>query len=160
MLPIERKINHNTSKIKFQLVLDAMAEGYSLIDATSLHDIEDKRLFLAWVYASPERKKSYHLAQELQAEVIANDLIAIADETEERRSSIERNALRIETRKYILGAHYKKRYSPHKTVAMDQTFSAKIALEEAQKRVTTTQNAQDRKTLDHTRLSLPDPSRQ
>lgn len=68
----------------------------------------DYSQFLRWIHSSPERKGRYHEAQEIGAEVIASEMIRIAD-GEDSGEDVQRSRLRIDTRKFLVGV-WSKRY--------------------------------------------------
>ena len=76
--------------------------------------------FLDWVLASPELAEHYAHARQLSYQLLADDLVSISDENyttdehgvRERLSSeaIQRNRLRVDTRKWMLGKMLPKLY--------------------------------------------------
>jgi|5_EtaG_2_1085323.scaffolds.fasta_scaffold00139_28 hypothetical protein len=114
------------------LVCAQIAEGKSL---RSILDHDDKlpsvRTFLDWIGEATELATQYAQAREAGYLLLADELVAIADEnyttaedgTRERLSNeaIARNRLRVDTRKWMLAKMLPKVYGDHTKVTNEHT---------------------------------------
>lgn len=121
----------------FEQILDKICAGQSLTAALR-DDVRefDRSQFVRWINKDPIRRSRYHEAQEIGAEVIAGEMIEIADGTQSLEG-VQRSTLRINTRKYLLGVWNRKRYGEVKQVEMNGTISVTKALEQANSRLLT-----------------------
>lgn len=119
----------------FEVVLGKICDGQSLNSALA-DDVRsfNRAEFLKWINRNPERKRRYHEAQEVGAELIAGEMIGIAD-AEDSLEDVARSALRINTRKYLLSVWNRKRYSETKQIDMTTSISVSKALEQADQRL-------------------------
>lgn len=96
--------------VVFETMLNRVRDGTPLRTALA----EDPRRinvgdFMSWVMSSPQRRERYHEAQEVAAEIVAADLIPIAD-GENSLEDVSRSALRVATRRDLLKVWSRKRY--------------------------------------------------
>lgn len=95
--------------------------------------------FLRWVKRDPQRHERFKEAQEMRTEFLAGEILQIADGVESVDPSspdtVNRDKLRIDTRKWLMGAHNRKRYGESKQVEIGGTISITEALAAAQARV-------------------------
>lgn len=103
-----------------ETMLDRVREGTPLRTALA----EDPRRinigdFMAWVMQSPQRRERYHEAQEVAAEIVAADLIPIAD-GKDSIEDVSRSALRVSTRRELLKVWSRKRYGDVKQLDVKQ----------------------------------------
>lgn len=119
----------------FEICLDRICEGQSLTSAMA-DDVRafDRAQFVRWINKDPERQRRYHEAQEIGAEIVAAEMIGIAD-AENSLEDVQRSTLRINTRKYLLSVWNRKRFSETKQIEMSTTISVSKALEQAQQRL-------------------------
>lgn len=89
---------------------------------------------LAWINRDEGRKARYREAQELGAEVVADQMLAIADAAD-TIEDVQRSTLRINTRKWLLGVWNRKRYGEVRQVDQNITIDMTQALVDAQARV-------------------------
>tara|TARA_Y100000004_G_scaffold194534_1_gene259389 strand:+ start:1429 stop:2067 length:639 start_codon:yes stop_codon:yes gene_type:complete len=115
-----------------EFVCSELALGKSL---RSILDADDKlpsvRSFLDWVVADSFLATQYARARTAQYELLADEIVAIADENyttdehgvKERLSSeaIQRNRLRVDTRKWMLSKMLPKVYGDHTKVTNEHT---------------------------------------
>lgn len=113
-----------------------------------LHKIIDEDLrepsyrhFMSWILRDPERKADYYRAQEVGAEIVASELLKIAD-SEDSLEDVARSSLRISTRKYLLGVWNKKRYGEVKSVELGGTINIANILDGAMARAETVVDAE------------------
>lgn len=119
----------------FEQVLDKICSGQSLVSAMA-DDVRefDRAQFVRWINRDSQRQARYHEAQEIGAEVIAGEMISIAD-AENSLEDVQRSTLRINTRKYLLGVWNRKRYGETKQLEVNTTISVAKALEQAHARL-------------------------
>lgn len=118
----------------FEGVLVKIAEGHAL--KTILN--EDYRqpeyeYFLRWVMLDPQRKERYYEAQAIGAEVIASEMLDIAD-ARDSLEDVARSTLRINTRKWILGVWNRKRFGETKQIDHNVTVDLSEAMSAARAR--------------------------
>lgn len=95
--------------------------------------------FLRWVKRDPTRHERFKEAQEMRTEFLAGEILEIADGIESVDPSspdtVNRDKLRIDTRKWLMSAHNRKRYGETKQIELGGTVSITEALAQAQMRV-------------------------
>ena len=124
----------------FERVIEDVYRGRSLQsliqDDFRLISYED---FLRWVKRDPTRHERFKEAQEMRTEFLAGEILEIADGVEAvdpaSNDTVNRDKLRIDTRKWLMSAHNKKRYGEVKQVELGGTISITEALAAAQARV-------------------------
>lgn len=133
----------------FETMLNKVREGVPMRTALS----EDPRRinigdFMAWVMHNQERKARYYEAQEVAAEVVAADLIPIAD-GENSIEDVSRSALRVATRRDLLKVWGRKRFGDpkHSEVGTVKTL-AEMTFDELAQKIAA---------LDARRAALPPP---
>lgn len=115
-------------------VISEMAKGKSLAQILDTEGREiDYNDFYRWLKKDPQRMELFKEAQELRTEFYAGEIIQIADGDE--IEDVHRSRLRIETRRWLMGMHNKKRYGEIKTIEMNTTISITDALAQAQQRL-------------------------
>ena len=121
-------------------LLEHVAAGNPLSAAVERdpRDISYSRL-LAWIHRDPARVERYRQAQEIGAEVVADQMIEIADG--EGLEDVNRSTLRINTRKWLLGVWNRKRYGEVKQIEQNVNIDLGEAMAAAQARALTFRNA-------------------
>ena len=119
----------------FMRMIDQIAKGESFHrlvaeDARNL-DYND---FYRWIKKDPKRYELFKEAQELRTEFHAQEILRIAD-AEDSMEDVNRSRLKIETRKWLMGVHNKKRYGETKTIEMNTSISITDALAQANARL-------------------------
>ena len=127
----------------FIRVLEDMASGKTLTQVLN----DDFRgfkagAFLKWVKRDPERHSLYKEAKELRTEHWAAEVIEIAD-AEDAVEDVQRSRLRIDTRKWLMGADNRKTYGETKTIDVGGSISIISALEAANSRVVELSDIED-----------------
>ena len=94
----------------FEHVLDGIAGGENLM---SLLNRDSRGIqmgrFIRWIMRDEQRKARYYAAQETGAEIICAEIQAISD-GEDTLEDVQRSKLRIDTRKWLMGVHNRKRF--------------------------------------------------
>ena len=124
----------------FERVVEDIYRGRSL---KSLIEDDHRAIsyedFLRWVKREPTRHERFREAQEMRTEFLAGEILEIADGIESvdptSSDTVNRDKLRIDTRKWLMSAHNKKRYGEIKQVELGGTISITEALAQAQMRV-------------------------
>jgi hypothetical protein len=135
-----RELLHVEYQQIFERVIEDVYRGRSLQsliqDDFRLISYED---FLRWVRRDPTRHERFKEAQEMRTEFLAGEILEIADGVEAvdptSNDTVNRDKLRIDTRKWLMSAHNKKRYGEVKQVELGGTISITEALAAAQARV-------------------------
>jgi hypothetical protein len=124
----------------FERVIEDVYRGRSLQSLIQDdHRVVSYEDFLRWVKREPTRHERFKEAQEMRTEFLAGEILEIADGVEAvdptSNDTVNRDKLRIDTRKWLMGAHNKKRYGEVKQVELGGTISITEALAQAQARV-------------------------
>lgn len=140
-LPAEsRELLHAQYQQIFERVIEDIYRGRSLQslieDDYRLISYED---FLRWVKRDPMRHERFKEAQEMRTEFLAGEILEIADGVEaidpSSSDTVNRDKLRIDTRKWLMGAHNRKRYGETKQIEVAGSISITEALTQARQRV-------------------------
>lgn len=119
----------------FERTIEQVCRGRSL---HSLIEEDHREIsyehFMKWVKDDSMRYERFKEAQAMRTEFIAGEIIEIAD-AEDSVEDVQRSKLRIDTRKYLMGAWNKKRYGEVKQIEMGGQISILSALSAAQARV-------------------------
>ena len=122
-------------EIFFETVLDKLSRGINLKEILR----DDQRDFdypqlLRWIHKDPQRKSRYYEAQEIGSEMIAAEILEIAD-GQDGLEDVQRSKLRIDSRQFLLKTWNRKRYGDVKTLEVNQSISINAALEMANQRL-------------------------
>lgn len=119
----------------FMRVIDSIAHGKSLSQVLRDDQREiDYNDFYRWIKKDPSRNQLFTEAQEMRTEFMAGEIIEIAD-ANDSLEDVQRSRLKIDTRKWLMGAHNRKKYGETKTVELGGSISITDALAAAQARV-------------------------
>lgn len=89
--------------------------------------------FLYWINADPTRRRRYEEACAVAAETLAHSLITVAD-AEDSMEDVQRTAIRIKTRTYLMEKWSPNRYGDSKRIQIDQTsLSANLSADDLAK---------------------------
>ena len=135
-----RELLHLEYEQIFERVVEDIYRGRSL---QSLIEDDHRAIsyedFLRWVKRDSQRYERFKEAQEMRTEFLAGEILEIADGVEAIDASapdtVNRDKLRIDTRKWLMGAHNRKRYGETKQIEVAGTVSITEALQQAQMRV-------------------------
>ena len=122
-------------EIFFETILDKISRGINLKEILR----DDQRDFdytqlLRWIHKDPMRKSRYYEAQEIGSEMIAAEILEIADAVD-NMEDVQRSKLRIDSRQFLIKTWNRKRYGDVKTLEVNQNISITAALEQAQARL-------------------------
>jgi hypothetical protein len=119
----------------FMRVIESISHGKSLsqILKDDQRDI-DYNDFYRWIKKDPNRNQLFAEAQEMRTEFMAGEIIEIAD-ADDSLEDVQRSRLKIDTRKWLMGAHNRKKYGETKTVELGGSISITDALAQARARV-------------------------
>jgi hypothetical protein len=97
--------------IVFERILEGIAGGGNLntLLAEDIREFE-RGAFLRWMNKDSERRLRFKDAKQLRAEVFAGEIIEIADAVDNPLEDVARSKLRIDSRKYVMGADYNEVY--------------------------------------------------
>ena len=124
----------------FERLIEDVYKGKSLHSALS----DDQRPivyedFLKWVKKDPTRHERFRQAQEMRTEFMAGEILEISDGLAtvdpSSNDAVNRDKLRIDTRKWLMGSHNRKRYGEVKQVELGGSISILDALAQANARV-------------------------
>jgi hypothetical protein len=119
----------------FMRAIDSIAHGMSLSQVLrDDHRDIDYNDFYRWIKKDPHRKQLFDEAQELRTEFMAGEIIEIAD-ADDSLEDVNRSKLKIDTRKWLMGAHNKKKYGATTNIEVSGGISITEALAAAQARV-------------------------
>jgi hypothetical protein len=104
--------------ILFETVLEKIAAGMTMKSAldNDLRQFEQSD-FMKWIKADKNRRAQYEAAEELRTEVWAGEIIGISDATDSMED-VNRSKLRIDTRKWLMSAHNRKKYGESTKIDM------------------------------------------
>jgi len=135
-----KELLHLQYQNMFENFIEQVYRGRSLKSLVE----DDHRLvsyedFLRWIKRDPQRYERFKEAQEMRTEFLAGEILDISDGIDSLDASapdtINRDKLRIDTRKWLMSAHNKKRYGETKSIELGGTISITEALAQAQARV-------------------------
>ena len=125
-------------EIFFETILDKISRGINLKEILR----DDQRDFdytqlLRWIHRDPQRKSRYYEAQEIGSEMIAAEILEIADGVNDSGvpEDVQRSKLRIDSRQFLIKTWNRKRYGDVKTLEVNQNISITAALEQANQRL-------------------------
>ncbi|CAB4140608.1 hypothetical protein UFOVP669_50 [uncultured Caudovirales phage] len=121
----------------FERALEHVRQGKPLAQFVEEYPIEiEYTRLLAWIMRDEDRKLRYREAQEIGAEVVADQMIQIADGTDTGLpEDIDRATLRINTRKWLLGVWNRKRFGETRQIEQNVNVNLGDAMAAAQARV-------------------------
>lgn len=124
--------------LTYNLIMESLACGIPL--TKTLRSIGCKPIvygrILRWLYKDDKRRKEYHQAMEIGSEILASEILEIADGQDLKTSLPEdlgRSALRINVRKHLMGIQNKDRFG----AKVEQTVNINLvdAMRSADKRI-------------------------
>jgi len=126
---------HMTYENMFESILVEISNGRPLkqILNDDVRRVEYEHL-LRWIHSDEMRKSRYQEAQELGTEMLASEIIEIAD-AQDSMEDVARSTLRINARKFVMGAWNRKRYGDIKQVEQSVTVDISAAMEQAEQRI-------------------------
>ena len=130
-----RELQEKQFEIFFETILNKLSKGINLKECLR----DDQRDFdytqlLRWIHKDPQRKSRYYEAQEIGSEMIAAEILEIAD-GQDGLEDVQRSKLRIDSRQFLLKTWNRKRYGDVKTLEVNQNISITAALEQANQRL-------------------------
>lgn len=134
-----KRAKHELDLIAFEAIFErALADisaGQPLASTLEAdHRSIDYQRFLAWIHKDESRRARYYEAQEIGAEVVAAQMLEIAD-ADDSLEDVARSTLRINTRKWLLGVWNRKRFGEVKQIEQNVTVDLGEAMRAAQARV-------------------------
>ena len=130
-----KELRETQFSVFFETVLDKLSRGINLKEILR----DDQRDFdypqlLRWIHKDPQRKSRYYEAQEIGSEMIAAEILEIADAVDSVED-VQRSKLRIDSRQFLIKTWNRKRYGDIKTLEVNQNISITAALEQANQRL-------------------------
>lgn len=130
-----KELQEKQFTVFFETILNKIAQGINLKEILR----DDQRDFdytqlLRWIHKDPMRKSRYYEAQEIGSEMIAAEILEIAD-GQDGLEDVQRSKLRIDSRQFLIKTWNRKRYGDVKTLEVNQNISITAALEQAQARL-------------------------
>lgn len=136
----KKELQEKQFEIFFETVLNKLSKGINLKEILR----DDQRDFdytqlLRWIHRDPMRKSRYYEAQEIGSEMIAAEILEIADGVNDSGvpEDVQRSKLRIDSRQFLIKTWNRKRYGDIKTLEVNQNISITAALEQANQRLIT-----------------------
>jgi hypothetical protein len=135
-----RELMHVEYEQIFERVIEDVYRGRSLQSLIQDdHRVISYEDFLRWVKREPQRYERFKEAQEMRTEFLAGEILEIADGVESVDPSspdtVNRDKLRIDTRKWLMSTHNRKRYGETKQIDLGGSISIVDALQQARNRV-------------------------
>ena len=96
---------------------------------------QNTRKLRTWIFGDEDRKEQYYEALAIGAEVLADEVVDIADGVDEPMEDVARSTLRVNTRKWLAGVNNRDRFGQKDKI--DATFTINIgeAMNKANERV-------------------------
>lgn len=134
-LPALRRANEQMMfEHTFDRMMEHVSSGQPLRAALSTDPRNiDYARYLSWVMRDERRKERYYEAQAIGAEVVATQMLEIADASDSIED-VQRSTLRINTRKWLMGVWNRKRFGEVKQIDQTVTIDMAGAMEEARRR--------------------------
>lgn len=130
-----RQLEEQMFETLFDEAMEITASGKSLVVPFSQDPRQPKvGRFLAWVMRDESRKATYYEAQAFGAEVVAQEVIAIAD-ADDSFEDVNRSTLRINTRKWTVGVWNRARFGDIKQIEQNVRIDLSDAMTMAQERI-------------------------
>ena len=133
-----KELRETQFSVFFETILDKISRGINLKEILR----DDQRDFdytqlLRWIHKDPMRKSRYYEAQEIGSEMIAAEILEIADGVNDSGvpEDVQRSKLRIDSRQFLIKTWNRKRYGDVKTLEVNQNISITAALEQANSRL-------------------------
>lgn len=120
----------------FEEVLRRLASGMFLSNICKDPTMPKYDHLLQWIHSDLGRKERYYQAKEVAAEVESDKMLMIADGDDDNGipNDVQRDSLRVHTRKWLVGVWNRKRFGDTKQVDVDVKISLVDAMEEARER--------------------------
>lgn len=127
----ERKPRITYSEELLSNILDRVALGESLVAVCNGDDMPSRKAFFDWVGKDASIKNRYEVAIAMRADVLAEDILSIADDgerdsyidedgvTRTNQEVIARSRLRVDARKWLAGKMAPKKYGEKLELAGD-----------------------------------------
>jgi len=138
MQPPKRDNNPPFAEQTWEALLDWTREGGTLAAFCRENPSPPEGSLRRWIYMDETRKTLYREAKEIGAEKIEDQLMDISDGTDQPHgipNDTNRDALRISTRKWLLGVWNRERYGEKRQIDMGVTVNMGEAIAEARARV-------------------------
>lgn len=122
----------------FERVIELVSTGRSFKSVVQGDPtIPSFEAFNRWMKKSPARMERFREAQEMASEIMASDILEIADgdSQSELPEEAARSRLRIDARKHLMASWNKRKYGDLKQLEVTGGISILDALQEARKRV-------------------------
>lgn len=116
-------------------VLQRISAGETLTSICKDEVMPEYKRLLGWIHAEEERKNRYYLAREIGAERVEDQILDIADGLDNVMEDVQRSALRITSRKWLLGVWNRKRYGETTNLDVNVRVDLSEAMAKAQERV-------------------------
>jgi hypothetical protein len=131
----QKELLHLQYESFFMRVIELIPQGKTLksIIEQDMREFEYGS-FLRWINKDPHRKALYSDAKELRTETWAGEIIEIADALDSVED-VNRSKLRIDSRKWLMGADFRKQYGASTQIEIGGAISILTALDAANARV-------------------------
>ena len=155
LIKLKRQDQLDTFEAIFEPAIDALSGGTSITKFLSMdHRNPHPGKFMRWIKADPERYRLYLEARDIAAELISNDIIGIADGTDNPLEDVARSKLRVDARKVMMSFDNKERFTT--TTRLDVTSHQTIDITAAM--APALERAKEMQRLTRERMaSLPSP---
>ena len=151
---IKQQDQLDTFEALFEPAINALSGGTSITKFLSMdHRQPHPGQFMRWLKADPDRYRQYLYARDIAAELISNDIIGIADGTDNPLEDVARSKLRVDARKVMMSFDNKERFTTTTKidVSSHQTIDVTAAMAPALSRAKEMQRlARERMAMDGT----------
>jgi len=80
-----------------------LSDGLSLRTICDAEEMPDRSTVFRWLAVNAEFRDQYARARETQADVLAEEIIEIADRPKEEKGAVDRDRLKVDARKWYAG---------------------------------------------------------
>ena len=117
-----REYTNMVYEIALEHVLPLLVSGRTLDSILSeYHSNIEPEKYRAWIYRNPQRMERYQQAMEIGTEAIEEEILRIADASNDNPEDVQRSTLKINTRKWIMQVRNRKRYGDTKSLDVKMT---------------------------------------
>lgn len=136
MKAVRAQYNATQYEMLFPRLMEMVCSGWQLTKAIEDLPIEiDVGMFTRWMYKDPTRKKIYEEMQEIRAELWTGKMLDHATGATEETNEVARDTLAVNTYKWLIAAHNRRRYGESKQIEINQSISIRDALQQGQSRI-------------------------
>lgn len=125
-------------------ICEHLVDGLTLRAISQMQGMPSRGTIFRWLQAFPEFREKYDIARQLQAEVMADDMVGIADDgtndfMEDKTAkgevrvvtdheNINRSRLRVDARRYLMSKFHPRRYGERVDMNLGGSVGAQLII--------------------------------